>query len=154
MLEIEMGTIYGSRDTVATDNGDGDRYYGQRGGYDLNQRRAAQYSAPDTPSQALSTSRVQAATPAFTPGGTLEPRATFAISDEEELVSLITSSSTGGCWRQVAAALDPEKWPRTTKLLTDGAGGLTRLDWIARLVMPVLFFVFYLWMYWYRRIPL
>jgi|AACY02.9.fsa_nt_gi hypothetical protein len=147
MLEVELGTISGGRDTVANDNGGGDSLYGQRGGHDLNQRRAAQYSPSATPSP----SRAQGATPAFTPGGNLEPRATFAVSDEEELVSLIAGSSTKGCWRQAAAALDPEKWPRTTKLLTDGAGGLTRLDWIARLVMPVFFWVFYLWMYWYRR---
>lgn len=136
MLEVELGTIYGNRESVVAS----DMYSGSR---DLNQRRAAAYTPPESTSPPVSASRMQVATP--------EPRTTFTVSDEEDLTSLLNTSPSGGCWRQVAAALDPKKWPRLTALLTEGTGGLTRLDWIARLVMPLLFGAFYMWMYLHRR---
>ena len=144
MLEVELGTIYGNRENAVVS----DMYSGT---HDLNQRRAAAYTPPESPSPPVSASRMQVATPGYTPGGSIEPRATFTVSDEEDVASLLGTSPSGGCWRQIAAAVDPEKWPRLTTLLTEGTAGLTRLDWIARLVMPLLFWVFYMWMYWHRR---
>lgn len=152
LLEVELGTISGNRESqVTSDNSGGDSIYSQRGDHDLNQRRAAAYTPPESTPPQASASRMQVATPVYTPGGSLEPRATFTLSDEEDLAGLLGSSPSGGCWRWMAAALDPEKWPRLTALLTEGTAGLTRLDWIARLVMPLLFGVFYMWMYWHRR---
>lgn len=147
-----MGTISGgSVSAQADDNSGGDSIYSQRPGSELNQRRATLYTAADTPSPSASVVRTQPTTPVYTPGGNLEPRATFDLSGEEELRGLIGGASSRGCLWQIAAALDPQKWPRTTALLTEGAAGLTRLDWIARLVMPVLFLMFYIWSYWYKR---
>ena len=136
----------------------GDRLPRDRPPGDLNQRRAAAY----TPSPRVAARSTVSMEPTFTTeqaeSGTemfLTSSATDSMSGKHTSnphhngISRVISDRllVTGCMRKLIRLVDPDKWPRVASALTEGSAGLTKLDWITRLVLPVLFAIFYGWMY-------